>query len=874
MQHYLAPLLKPQSVALVGASERASSVGRTVFENLLAGGFQGSIHAVNPNHRRVFGQRSYASVAAIGKPIDLAVIAAPASAVPGILSDARARMQSAAIMTFPESDPKLSRSWRRDVAAIAAKRGIRVLGPGAFGVVRTDIGLNATFCAPIARSGRLALVAQSGAVCTAMLDFAGPVQMGFSTVASLGGGIDVGFGELLEALVNDPVTDGILLYVETVGDARLFMSALRKAARTKPVVVLKAGRSHEQVPGTDEAGRLSIAPDAVFDAAMMRAGTVRVRTYTQLFAAARILARGRIPRGDRLAIVSNGRGPAILAADSAETAGVALARFAVATERALDALLPNEIARGNPVDVRGDAPPSRFAAAVASTLSDPNTDAVLALHVPRPIIGAIEAAHAVAAVARDSLKPVLGAWLGAVNRPELHDALEAGGIANFYTPENAVDAFAFLASYRRNQEWLLEVPSPQPDPAPPDLELAERVRELALAEGRGVLSPGESQQLLAAFGIVTAPLTRVTALADAQAVARRLHYPVSLTLEGASPPIERRGLGNGRALARAWRELQAAAGRVATADAPVVVQRAIPSGVAGACAITLATDPVFGPVIAAGVSMHGVAVPPLRAVMLPPLNRRLAMDLLVAAGVQAPAESLVQVVLRVSAVACALPWVSALALDPVVVVGERAEVPAVRIAVEPKRVSGPGYRHMAIHPYPVELEAHVMLRDGTRLFVRPIRPEDAEMERRFIADLSEQTRFYRFFYRLHELTPAMLGRFTQVDYDREVALLALVPDTRAPGGMAIIGIARYIANPDHESAEFAVVVADAWHGRGVASLLMKSLIACAKKKGFKRLVGAVLRANRNMIHFSQGLGFTISADPQDPEQVKAELELQ
>ncbi len=291
---------------------------------------------------------------------------------------------------------------------------------------------------------------------------------------------------------------------------------------------------------------------------------------------------------------------------------------------------------------------------------------------------------------------------------------------------------------------------------------------------------------------------------------------------------------------------------------------------AGACAITITTDPVFGPVIAAGASVRGVGAARTRAIMLPPLNHRLAADLLAQAGVPA-SEPLIRLVQRVSALCCALPWVRELALDPVAVARERVEIPVARVLVDPKRLPGPGYRHMAIHPYPVELEGQITLRDGTVLLTRPIRPEDAEMERRFVAGLSDQTKFFRFFYRLHELTPAMLGRFTQVDYDRELALLALAPEPGAPGGQQILGIARYIANLDHESAEFAVVVADAWQGRGVASLLMKALIACAKKKGLERLVGTVLRANHNMVRFCQGLGFEIKDDPEDPEQVVAIL---
>ena len=867
MQHALAPLLVPRSVVLIGASERPGSLGRTVYENLLRGDYKGRVFAVNPRRRDLLGRPVHASLAGIDEPIDLAVIATPSPAIPGILEKSNGKLRAAVLLSYPEDDDEVARTWRRDVLAAARAQRIRILGPGAFGVVRTDIGLNATFCAPLARPGRLALVAQSGAVCTAMLDFAGPHDIGFSTVVSLGAGLDVGFGEILEALVHDPATDGILLYVESVGDARAFMSALRMAARTKPVVVLKAGRSQERVPAVDAVGEPPVAPDRAFDAALDRAGTVRVRTYTQLNAAARILALGRIPHGDRLAIVANGRGPGMLAADSAVAAGVRLAQLTDDTQHALDALLPAQLPRSNPVDVRGDATPARFADAVAIVLADRNVDAVVALHVPRPIIGAVEAAQAVASVARDAAKPVLGAWLGAIDRPPVKEALDAGHIANFYTPENAVDAFGFLATYRRNQEWLLEVPSSLPDPSPPDLDAAEQVRKGARD---AILLPNETQKLLAAFGIASAPIYVAGTLRQAQAAARELGYPVTLTLETDATPIERAGLAHGRALERAWREI--AKLRPAGAGKRVAVQHSAPASVAGACAITLATDDVFGPVISAGTSTRGVASGQSRAVMLPPLNRRLASDLLRAAGI-APHDALVALLLKVSAIACMLPWVRALALDPVVLAGDRVEIASARIATDSARKPMPGYRHMAIHPYPVELEGSLVLRDGTVLALRPVRPEDAEIERRFVAGLSEETRYFRFFYRLHELTPAMIGRFTQVDYDRELALLALTPDPQSPGGHSIVGIARYIANLDHETAEFAVVVADAWQKRGVASELMKALIGCATHRGLRALHGVVLRANHNMLRFVARLGFTVHDDPGDPDQVNVALDL-
>ena len=874
MHHYLRPLLSPQSVALVGASERAGSLGRVVFENLLAGNFRGELHPVNPNHAKVLARRAYGSIADIGSPVDLAIVATPPSTVADILERVPAgTLKTAVIMSSPTAvDRAAALAWMRNVATVARRRKIRLVGPGALGVIRTDIGLNATFCAPAALPGRLALVAQSGAVSAALLDFAAPLRIGFSSVISLGGSIDVGFGELLDALVLDPGTDGILLYVEDCGDARTFLSALRTAARTKPVVVLKSGRSLEppRVP----------SQDAVFDTALMRAGAVRVQTYTQLFAAARILANGRIPRGERLGIVSNGRGPATLAADEAQLRQVTLATLAPATASALDALLPEESARVNPVNVRGSASAALFAAAIEATLSDPGVDAVVALHVARPAIGALDSARAVANVARASDKPVLGAWLGAVDRREVDDALAAGGIANFFTPENAVDAFSFLAAYRRNQGWLLEVPPPQPAPASPDYAAAERVRVAAEQAGRTRLMQGELLALLAAFGIAVPRFMLVDTLAEAEAAAKALRFPVTLVRDSdacdagpAARPVRSRG-----ALARAWGETHAAAPAVPGVDysGRTLVQDVPPLPSAPALTIGVATDPVFGPVITladgggAGHEPH---------VMLPPLNRRLALGLVAQAFPPSPRpgaaklgddarEAIAATLKQVSTLVCALPWVRALELGPVTLAADGVRVGRATARVEPRRKPQPGYRHMAIHPYPVELVEPVVLRDGARLTVRPIRPEDADVERAFVHGLSDRTRYFRFFYQLSELTPSMLARFTQVDYDRELALVAVSVDEK--GGESFAGVARYIANPDRESAEFAVVVADPWQGRGVGRLLMERLTAAARRRGLARLVGTVLRENPSMLRFTAALGFTVRDDPGDADQVIVE----
>jgi acetyltransferase len=890
IHHYLRPLLMPESVALVGASDRPGKIGRVVFENLLDGGFKGDIYPVNPSHRKVLGQKCYSSLGAIGKHVDLVLVAVPCAAVPGVIDDAAAvGAKAAAIMTAPPIDDGEARRWRHNLLERSRKRRIRLLGPHAFGVIRTELGLNGTLGAVTAHPGRLALIAQSGAVCTAMLDFATPIGIGFSTVISLGGAIDIGFGELLDALLLDPNTDGILLYIERIDDARQFISALRAAARTKPVVVLKAGRSMERAVAAVGETEPPPPPDAVFEAALKRAGTVRVMTYTQLFAAARLLALGRIPRGNRLAIVTNGHGPGTLAADSAFDRGVELAHFTPETEKALKAVLPPTVAPANPVNVRGDAAPERLASAVATVLADPGVDAVLALHVPRPLTAGTDAARAVAAVARGSSKPVLGAWLGSIDRREVRNALEAGGSANFYTPEMAVDAFSFVASYRRNQQWLLEVPPPQPEPEPPDLATAERIRNEAAAANRTVLTELETTRLLAAFGLPVLPAEPAETLREALAAGRKLGYPVALQLDtpglprGSPLPRVRANLRNGRMLTRAYGELLDGVHRVYrrgdfTVGIIVAKERPLPDS--REIAIGVHTDAVFGPVITFGNSGTAALVDRERSVLLPPLNRRLALDVIggtrVAATLKAAHEDgndlepLVRILLRLSTLVCELPWVRALVLDPVRAVPGAAVIGGARIVVDPKRkFATGGYRHMAIHPYPIELSVDVSLRDGTRLHVRPIMPEDAELERAFVNGLSEQTRYFRFFYRLHELTPGMLARFTQVDYDREMALVA-IDGVESP---SIIGVARYILNPDQESAEYAVVIADTWHGRGVARALMERLIACAKTRGIQRLEGVVLRNNANMLRFVQGLGFVVHDDPDEPEQVNTVLDL-
>jgi acetyltransferase len=858
MQHALRTLLMPASVALVGASARPGSIGRVVLENLERGGFRGTIHAVNPSRRAVLGIDAVPSLRSIGSPVDLAIVATPPAAVAAVLDDAAAaKVGNVLIITAPPGDAAEAARWLDDVASRARTSGVRVVGPGAFGVVRTGIGLDATYAAVAATPGRLALVSQSGAVVTAMLDFAAPIGIGFSTVIAVGSEVDVEIGELLDALGGDAETDGILLYVETIARARPFLSALRAAARAKPVVVLKAGRS--QSDAVDDA---TPDEDDVVGAALHRAGTVRVGTYTQLFAAARALAMGRIPRGERIAIVANGRGAAMLAADRASDLGLPLASLGAATLAALDKLLPGESTRANPVDVRGHATAAHFAGALEAVLGDAGVDAAIALAVPRPIDSPMTMARAAAEVARTSRKPVLGAWLGSIDRHDERAALEAGGIADFYTPENAVEALSYLVAYRRNQEWLLEAPASRPVDEAPDLARAARVRERAITCGATTLPPDDAIELLAAFGIAHAPAMAAASVDEARAAARRLRYPVMLATDA---PRAQRVLATGApALAREFATL-------AAAGAATVRVMAVPR-VAGArpFAIRVHVDAVFGPVITMGAATYFAKT--RGSTMLPPLSPRLAADLVDACGVparelDAPSRAaLARMALAVSAIVAALPWVRRMRLEPIAVGAGEAVVADARIDVDPRRASVAHYAHMAIHPYPLELEGEIAL-GGTRFFVRPMRPEDVELERAFVAGLSDNTRYLRFFYQLHELTPQMLARFTQVDYDRELALVAMPRDRDGHVEPAFAAVARYIRAPDGDVAEFAIVVGDAWQARGLGHAMMERLVAAARGNGVRRLEGAVLRANASMLRFVGTLGFAVREDPDDREQV-------
>ncbi|MBL0122905.1 MAG: bifunctional acetate--CoA ligase family protein/GNAT family N-acetyltransferase [Betaproteobacteria bacterium] len=882
--HYLTPLLAPKSVAIIGASEREGALGRFVFENMRRGPFKGALFAVNPRHTLVFGEKCYATLAELPEVPDLIVIATPARTVADLIRGAGVvGVRHAVVLSagFSEiGDEGRIRSTK--VKAELARYGIRMVGPNCLGVIRPSIGLNATFANAPARAGSLALVSQSGAVCTAILDWAASIEIGFSSVISTGGALDLDFGELLDFLVHDVETKSILLYVEGIRDARGFLSALRAASRVKPVVVFKAGRHAAGTQAvTSHTGALA-GSDAVFDAALARAGVVRVRSSLQLFAAARILSAAKRPLGPRLAIITNGGGPGVVAADCVTDNELELAKLSVDTIRKLDAVLPPHWSKSNPVDIIGDATPARFSAAADAILDDANVDAVLTLFCPQSITRPEDAAAATINAASRHAKPMFTAWLGGASVQSARALLDSANIANFLTPENAVEAFSYLTRFRKHQAMLLESVSAFSSMSFHEVSQAvakaKSIREGALKEKRTTLSEAEAKALLAAFRLPVNEGRLAATREEAIAAAKEMGYPVAMKIH--SPDIThksdaggvRLNLVNGRQLGNAFDDMleQVSAARPESRILGVNIQPMLKFPNQHEVLVGIKRDVVFGPVIAFGAG--GTAVEEINdiALALPPLNPMLGEALIQATRMRSlldgyrdvPAVdrvALIDILLGASMMACLLPWIEEMDLNPVLTHPLGAAIVDARVVINAKApLTDLRYRHMAIFPYPIELEHEIRLKDGAALLLRPIRPDDANRERAFVAGLSDESRYSRFQHAISELSAEMIARFTQLDYGREMALVAI-----DVGSDEIVGVSRYFPNPDHVSVEFAVAIADAWQGRGLGMALMKSLVRCAREAGFEAMQGSVLAGNVGMLRLVDQLGF-VAVESDDP----------
>jgi len=890
-RHYLTPLFEPQSVALIGASEREGSIGAVLVANMRAAQYRGALYAVNPKYKSVQGVPCFDAIGKVPPRVDLAVVATPPRTVPEVIEQCgRAGVRSAVVITagFSEVGPagaKLERALLEN----ARRHRLRVVGPNCLGLMRPALGLNATFARGTPYAGALGLISQSGAICTALLDWARPHKVGFSSVVSLGGSTDVDFGEIIDYLVEDPKTEHILLYIEGVRSARRFVSALRAAARVKPVILMKVGRHPAGSRAAVSHTGAIVGLDDVFDAVVKRAGVVRVTTIGQLVAAAQALAAHVRPQGERLAVVTNGGGPGVMAADRAADLGIPLAQLTQPTIEALKRSLTESWSHGNPIDLIGDADPERYRTAVSACLADEQVDGVLAMLAPQAMTAPADAARAVIEAAKGSSKPVLACWMGEEQTAEARRLLGEARIPVFRTPDPAVEMFGHLSSFYRNQRALLQTPGPLAAQGAPDLEGARAIVEAALAERRAVLSEMESKALLAAFRIPIARTVVARSAHEAMLVAEELGVPVAMKID--SPDITHKSDVNGVRLSIAGAPAVQAAFQQIVEDVKrqrpearvngVTVEPMVRRQHGRELMVGMIRDPVFGPAIVFGTGGTAVEVHRDRAVALPPLNQFLVADMIRGTRVarllgefrrMPPVDmgALEEVLLRVSELVCEVPALAELDINPLIADESGAIAVDARVVLRPPPPQRDRYAHMAIHPYPANLVGTWQPAGGPEVTVRPVRPEDAEMEQAFVRELSPESRYFRFMDTLRELTPSMLVRFTQIDYDREMAFVATVPGAQAEQE---IGVCRYITNPDGESCEFALVIADDWHRKGLGRRLMTQLIEVARARGLRSMIGHVLAENRGMLSLCQGLGFVISDSPEGPMLKRATLSL-
>jgi acetyltransferase len=882
-QHYLTALFEPKSVAVIGASERENSVGNIIFKNILSSGYKGRLYPINPKHETIQGQQAYKSIEEIGARVEMAVITTRPQTVPQLIEQCgRSGIRNVIVIAsgFSESG-HIGAALERKVLEIARSYNVRILGPNCLGIIRPDLGLNATFTNVSAAPGNLALVSQSGAMCSSVLDWASANQVGFSSVISLGMTADIDFGEILDYLIYDSRTHYILMYVEGIRNSRRFMSALRSAARIKPIILLKAGRHEAGSMATAAHSGMAAVSDVVFDAAVRRAGVVRVQNVGQLFYAAKALASKFRPMGNRLAIITNGGGPGAMAADRAGDLGIPLAQLSNETMATLNKFLPASWSHSNPIDIAGDATAERYRETILAVAADPNVDSTLVMLSPQAMTDPMGVAQAIIEIADKLNRSLICCWMGEQQVAASRKLLEESGIPAFRMPETAIELFHHISKYYRNQKLLLQTPEPTRQHGRPEAEGAKMLIEALLAERRKVLSEMESKAILRAFRVPVAQTMVARTATEALLLAEQIGFPIAMKVD--SPDLPHKTDAGGVRL----NIKNAPSVRNAYHDIIETVQKRHPEAKINGVSIEpflsrpngrelmigVFRDPIFGPVITFGAGGSDVDIFSDRSVALPPLNRYLAKDLIDSTRASkildqfrnmppVDREALKEVLLCISEMVCELPWIIEVDLNPLIVDENGAIAADARIVIDhTSNASGDRYAHMAIYPYPVHLIQEWQMNDGKVVTIRPIRPEDAELEQEFVKNMSDESRYYRFMDTLRELTQTMLVRFTQIDYDREMALVAIMP--QEDGKEMQIGVARYVGNPDGESVEFALAVGDDWQKCGVGRKLMTALIECARMKGYRAVVGDVLSTNSKMFRLMTSLGFTIHPHPDD-----------
>ncbi len=886
-KHYLNPLFTPETVVVFAGKQdeegRAHPQARVLYEALRAQRYTGRMVFLDIHTSGTLADLAQSRA-------DLAIIALPVDEISAALELA-GRMGCRAAMVISSG---IGAEQAAQLRAVAEREGMFLLGPNGMGMQRPAMQLNASIAGPLARPGPLALVSQSGALTASILDWARNNAVGFSSVVSLGPHSGLDIAQVLDFLATDPHTHSIVMYLEGITDARRFMSALRSAASAKPVVVLKAGRK----PAGNEAAQTHsgaiVGSDDVFDSALRRAGAVRVRSFVALFSAAKCLASRYRPVGKRLAIITNGGGPGVLAADWVNEIFLDMGRLSPETVAALKPQLPALASLTDLIDLSEDASPEHYRLAIEAAARDREIDGVLVIHSPKHGVDPTEVAQAAAQAKRQIHKPLLSCWMGDATVVPARGVLLEASIPNFRTPEAAVGAFGNIASFHQNQQLLQQTPPPLSALARPDIEGARLLIESVLAERRKVLTEMESKTLLAAFHI---PVTRTILARSAQEammIATQMGFPVALKID--SPDILHKSdvqgvvlnVMNGAAARDTFSEMVQRVARLKPEARinGVTVQNMAPMRRGREVCVGLVTDDPFGPVISFGAGGTMIELINDRAMELPPINQFLARNLIQRARVAETLgewrgaravnmDALEQILLRVSEMVCELPQLREMDINPIIVDENGAVAVDARILIDhaPQVAGGGGgrYGHLAILPYPARYEQVWPLRGGGEYTIRPVRPHDAQMLQDLVQGLSPQSRYFRFVSTMAKLPPAMLARFTLIDYDREMALVAVVKDRKVLDDDSIlateriVGVSRYVTNPDLSSCEFALVVADDFAGKGMGSRLMLSIMDVAREKGLSTIEGLVLANNPDMLKLMRSLGFSIKPYPDDPE---------
>jgi acetyltransferase len=871
-------LFAPASVALIGASAREGSVGATVMRNLLEGGFKGPIRLINPKYTELGGQSCYPSVSDLPETPHLAVIATPPDTIPGLIEELSARGTRAAIALAAGLG-----EHKKDMLASARPRCMRILGPNCIGLMVPNVGLNASFAHRAPLAGDLAFVSQSGALVTAVIDWAAGRGIGFSHVVSLGEMADIDLGDMLDFLASDAATRAILLYVEGVTDARKFLSAARRAARSKPVVVVKSGRhaagAHAAMSHT---GALA-GSDAAYEAAFRRAGVLRVKTLADLFAAAETLSR--VPRlwGERLAILTNGGGAGVLAADELQDQEGTLAAFCSATTDSLNSVLPATWSHGNPVDIIGDAGGKRYADALQALLGDGQSDAILVLHCPTATVSATDAARAVIDTIRKhpeahSTKPVLACWLGDAAVRDARSLFEENKLPSFDSTSEAITGFMQLVDHARAQTELMQTPPAAPDGRVYDRRHARAEIQKILGSGRTVASASEAKNILAAYGIPTDESVLARDAKEVRAIAADiLKTSDACVIKIASPDISHKSdVGGVRLGLESAASAEQAAGEMLEkikAKLPsariegVTVEPMIKRPDALETIVGMSVDSTFGPMLLFGAG--GVAVEVLRdsALALPPLDMQLARRLIDQTRISRllkgyrdhPAvniDAIADVLVRISDLIIEHPEIRELDINPLL--ADRDGVIAIdaRMKLADDRLSP--RMPLAIRPYPTELQQETDAAGLGRITIRPVRPDDEARYVKFFSAISTDDIRHRFFTGRRSFPHAFIAQLTQIDYAREMAFMAIEKQTQE-----LLGVSRLILDPDHTRGEFGVLVRSDLHGRGLGWQLMCALLNYAQSEAVEEISGLVHVDNTEMLKMAIELGFEVRQSGED-----------